>query len=61
MGTCSHNSKSTYNLLGGLRGHISTVIIGVINTLNLQVRFLLLECAEIPGNTMQTLKSVPQP
>ena len=37
MGTYSTCCKSTYNLLRGLRGPISTVIIGVISTLSLQV------------------------
>ena len=37
MGTFNHNYKSNYNLLRGLRGRISTAIIGVISTLNLQV------------------------
>ena len=31
MGTYNPTSKSTYNLLGGLRGLISTVVIGVIS------------------------------
>ena len=35
MGTYNHNYKSTYNLLRGLRGLISTVTIGVLSTLNL--------------------------
>ena len=39
MGTYSHNCKSTYNLLGGLGELLGAVIIGVISTLNLQVRF----------------------
>ena len=41
MGTYTPNCKSTYNLLRGLRGLrglIRAVIIGVIRTLNLQVR-----------------------
>ena len=40
MGTSNPNYESTYNLLRGLRGLrglISTVQIGVIRTLNLQV------------------------
>ena len=37
MGTYNHSYKSTYNLLRGLRGLISTVITRVISTLNLQV------------------------
>ena len=40
MGTYNHSYKSTYNLLRGLAGLISTVIISVISTLNLQVRVL---------------------
>ena len=45
MGTYNPNDKSTYNLLRGLRGLrgvISTVITGVISTLNLQVGFRVL-------------------
>ena len=37
MGTYNHNYQSTYNLLRGLRGLISAVIMGLISTLNLQV------------------------
>ena len=37
MGTYSHSDKSTYNLVRGLRGLLSTAIIRVISTLNLQV------------------------
>ena len=37
MGTYNPSYKSTYNLLRGLRGLISTVINGVRGTLNLQV------------------------
>ena len=37
MGTYNTSCKSTYNLLRGLRGLISTVILGVTSTLNLQV------------------------
>ena len=38
MGTYNPTyNKSTQNLLRGLRGLISTVIIGVVSTLNLQV------------------------
>ena len=39
MGTYNHSYKSTYNLLRGLRGLISTVISRVISTMNLQVGF----------------------
>ena len=39
MGTYNHNSKSTYSLLRGLRGLISTCITGGISTLNLQALF----------------------
>ena len=37
MGTCNRRYKSTYNLLRGLRGLISAVVIRVIGSLNLQV------------------------
>ena len=37
MGTASHSYKSTYDLLRGLRGLISTVIIRVISAMNPQV------------------------
>ena len=37
MGTYNHSYKSTYNLLRGLKGLISRVIIKVISTMNLQV------------------------
>ena len=40
MGTYNPNCKSTYNLLRGLWGLISTVIIGGISVLNLQVQHL---------------------
>ena len=33
MGTYNHNYKSTCNLLRGLRGLISAVIVGVISAL----------------------------
>ena len=36
MGTYTHNYKSTYNLLRGLRWLIRAVILGVVSTLNLQ-------------------------
>ena len=36
MGTSNPNSKSTYNLLGGLRRLINARRTGVIGTLNLQ-------------------------
>ena len=37
MGADNHSDMSTYNLLEGLRWLVSTVIIRVISTLNLQV------------------------
>ena len=37
MGIYNQSYKSTYNLLRGFRGLISTVISGVISTMNLQV------------------------
>ena len=37
MGTYNHRYKPTYNLLRGLRGHISTMPIRAISALNLQV------------------------
>ena len=40
MSTHNHTFLSTYNLLRGLWGLISTVIIRVISTLNLQVESL---------------------
>ena len=39
MGTSSQNYESAYNLLRGLRGLTSALILGVISTLNLQVGF----------------------
>ena len=37
MGTSNPNNKSTYNLLRGLGGLISAVILGFRSTLNLEV------------------------
>ena len=39
MGTYNHSYESTYNLLRGLRGLISTVIVRVISTLKVFVSF----------------------
>ena len=41
MGTYNHSYKSTYNLLRGLRGLISTAISRVVSTMNLQVGVVL--------------------
>ena len=40
MGTFYPSYESTYNLLRGLRGLISAVIIGVTSTLSLQVELV---------------------
>ena len=37
MGTYNPGYKSTYNLLRGLRGHLSTVIAKIMSTLKLLV------------------------
>ena len=50
MGTYNARYKSTYHLLRGLRGLISTVMIGVTSTLNLQASPRLWACGcEVTG------------
>ena len=63
MGTYTPNYRPTCNLLAGLRGLVSTVIVGVIGALNLQVLAyrakklfwgVVAECIPISGPTALT-------
>ena len=57
MGTYNHSDKSTYSLLGGLRGLISAVIVRLISALKLQVGLSVLRLHLVLQHVLQGFHS----